>query len=445
MESNVSQKQANDLSHMVSNLQQAITAGTLNDEQLKLYLDMLASFSQEEITEALAKLGRGGLNWCEPFFSLALQHPEEKMVLGVVEALGTLRCAEAAQRLAQIDLKRYPPDLGKKLKKAVSRSLHRLKSAGITPAVEVTPLASATEPPVIISSRRFYKAFTTNNDRSGTIQGILIMRTSGGKYETASILFNDSKGITHTRVFSLNQRELDSYLGQCNREEEGIRLVETSLEYLNFLAGHYLALNQAEKHPVPAEFNHYCRRYLEPASEVKPHPIYKEFSLESIEEAMAFLLPRSEKLLPNPEMMHWLLEPSIITDYAQQVIARRRSKIMVTEAFFAEYKLKLTQEAVAKIFTPEFTARFISRLEHLGWVYLCAGQRQEAQLALAVAVDLKKGREPFLNPFVQALANLSLDAMVDYLENHTEKDEEQHQKPQPHSGILLLPGSGGRY
>jgi len=443
----VPQQQATDLCSVIARMQQAVTDAAENS-QLGLCLEMLASFSQKEIADALAKLGREGLNRYEHLFSLALQHAEEKVVLGAVEALGALRCQEAGKMLARINFGRYPSHFAKKVKKAVSRSLHRLKSTGIELPSEIFSAPPEGEQPAIMTSRRFYKAFVTSNDYSGNIHGILIMRTSGGKYETASIIFNDSRGITHTRLFSFNQRELDSYLANCNMEKDGIRLVETTGEYLNFLAGRYLPLNQTEKQPVPPEFNHYCRRYLEPASECEQHPVYKELSLESIEEAMPFLLSRSEELMSAPEMMHWVLDREAIADYAQQMVARRRSKIMVTGAFLAEYKLKLAQEAAEKIFTPEFTSRFISRLEHLAWVYLGAGQRENARLALAVAVDLKKGKEPFRNPFVQALAVSSLEAMADYLEHPEEEageGEECENINRAPSGLLLLPGSTGRY
>ncbi|MDH7480063.1 MAG: hypothetical protein QHH02_08635, partial [Syntrophomonadaceae bacterium] len=234
--------------------------------------------------------------------------------------------------------------------------------------------------------------------------------------ETAIILLNDAAGVIQTRLYTFNQRQYDSFLAEWKPEVFGIRLVSIERDFLNHLVQKHSALNRQGKRGLPPEFVYWQRHFQPPQQDYSVHPVYRQLSEDSVREALAFLLPRTEKLLHTPETRNWLLNPSLIRGNAEKLLERRRSRIVVSPAFLQEYRLKLAQESAEQIFTGAFVSTCIERLEHLAYVYLLSEQREFARLALAVALDLRQGREPAKNPFILALAVKSLDSLADLLE-----------------------------
>lgn len=377
-----------------------------------LPLDLLAGFPPSVIEPVLAGLAQEVPELSFPLLRELANHEDRRLALAAAEALGRSRLPKAAVFLVQLEeelLRQKSADA--ELRKAVARSLHRLRSVGLGAAASATARTAQ-----LSGERQFHQALVSNSDSLGTIQAVLALRSPGGKLETAIILLNDTAGVIQTRLYTFSQRQYDNFLAEWKPETFGIRLVPIERDFLNHLVQKHIGLNRQEKRGLPPEFVYWQRHFQPPQQDYSIHPVYRQLSQESIQEALAFLLPQTEKLVNTPETRNWLLNPSLIRDNAEKLLERRRSRIVVSPVFLQEYRLRLAQESVEQVFTGEFVSTYIERLEHLAFIYLLSEQREFARLALAAALDLKQGREPAKNPFILALAAKSLDSLTDLLE-----------------------------
>ncbi|MGI6648306.1 MAG: HEAT repeat domain-containing protein [Bacillota bacterium] len=406
----------------------------VNSEQI---FQMMSGFPDQTIARVLLALAREKGEKSLPLLEKAVHHPNPQVVIAAVQALGLIRCPEAVLILTRMveqnqwDLEKS--SITKELKKELNRSLHHLKSAGITP---VAPVAKSNESNIehsapakpafnISAERQYQQSYVSSLDGSGNIMGILVMRSPGGKLETAVILMNDLIGLKDCRIYSFNQRELSGFLAEWDLKTTGIRVVPTKREYLNYLIMVHEQKNKASNSPLPLDFVAW-RRYFKVSDAEQArlqHPVYEIISLDEIKDSRSYLLPLSENLVQTPEMRNWLLEPSIVSDYAQKLLERRRSRIVVAGTFLQEFQAKLVQGIIENLFGEELRLSYQRRLEHMAMIFLSTEQLSNARLALAAALELQNGRQPTQQPLLRALANSSLEAMVKVLENGQPPEE----------------------
>ena len=387
-------------------------------------LEKTLGFPMDIISSVLHKLAQEHPEQALLLCRETINHPNRQLVAVVAQALGGVRLPEAFEILNELEEKLETDGVKdaeeKELRKEVARARHRLRSFGVAPAS--TP--ENTGSPVKISAEReFQQALVSNVDGVGNILGVLVMRSPGGKNETAVLLFNDQTGLKDCRIYSFNQRQLDDFIKEWDLSTTGVRLVPTEREYLNYLVSEYLSQNRLSNWPIPQDFI-FWRRYLEASEEYTQPPVYEKISLESIRESLALLLPPSEGLAQTPEMKNWLLEPAIVTEYAQKWLERQRSRIVVAGAFQMEFQQKLAGEMLERIFTPETMNHYHRRLEHMAWYFWITEQIGAARLALAAALDLKERQSPINSPLLRAIALSSLEAMATVLEAGPKSREE---------------------
>jgi hypothetical protein len=111
-------------------------------------------------------------------------------------------------------------------------------------------------------------------------------------------------------------------------------------------------------------------------------------------------------------------------EYAQKLLERRQSRIMVGGSFLQEYKYKLAHEAAEQIFTEEIIRCYSRRLEHMAYVFFLKEQINTARLALAAAWNLQEGKTPLQNPVLMALMLSSLENLANLLESGQPPDNQ---------------------
>ncbi|NPV90633.1 MAG: HEAT repeat domain-containing protein [Firmicutes bacterium] len=379
----------------------------------RLITAQITGFPIPMASPVLERLARSMPQAVLPLLAELVNHENDGLVQLAVEALGQINQPESITILARLEeelLGRREVDA--KLKKAVSRSQHRLKSAGI-----IAALSAVTEKTAQISSeRQYHQSHLSTSDGKGTTQVVLALRSPGGKLETAIVLLNDAVGIVQTRLYTFNQRQYENYLGEWNPEVLGIRMVEVERDFINHLVHRHLAINKRENRTLPHEFLHWQRYFEAPKGDYSIHPVYQRIPPEGIRDSLRLLLPQTERLAQAPEVRHWLFDPAAIRGAAERLLERKRSRIVLTNTSQAEYIVKLARESIEAIFDQGYLARYIERLENLAYVLLLSDQAELARLALATAIDLKGGA-PSRNPFLVSLAVKSLESLVEMLES----------------------------
>ncbi len=417
-----------------------------NNRDGESILKTMSGFPDRLIAQVLLDLTAEEPEPALPLLTAAANHESPQVILAVIQGLSRIRLPEAAAVLGQIeDATRWDAEKAS-IRKELNRALHRFKSIGINPSRSALEDANtdnsatagqrAEAIPLVSAERQFHQALVSNLDGVGNILGILVMRSPGSKYETAVLLFSDLDGLKDCKVYSFNQRQLEGFLREWDLETTGVGLVPVDRDYLDYLVNEHLPLNRANNTPLAPDFVAW-RRYFKitenwstnlpeserQTTELSPHPVYKLMPREGAQESLSYLLPRSEALIQTPEMKNWLLEPSLINGYAQKLLERRQSRIMVGGSFLQEYKNKLALEAAEQLFTAEFSKRYARRLEHMAFVFSLKGQVNQARLALAASLHLQEGQNPIKNPVLWALTLHSLDVLTDLLASGTQAAE----------------------
>ena len=471
-----------------------------NNRDGESILKTMSGFPDSLIAQVLLTLTAEMPELALPLLTAAANHESPQVILAVIRALSRIRCPEAAAVLGQIeDATRWDTEKTS-IRKELNRALHRFKSMGITPPRPALDTANAensaaagqrTEAsPLVSAERQFHQALVSNLDGVGNILGILVMRSPGSKYETAVLLFSDLDGIKDCKVYSFNQRQLDGFLKEWDLETTGVGLVPVDRDYLDYLVNEHLPLNRANNTPLAPDFVAW-RRYFKitdnrstdlpqterlatgqitekmtgqttglitetttepttgqlmetatgPTTEPPAHPVYALIPREGAEESLSYLLPRTETLIQTPEMRNWLIEPSLINEYAQKLLDRRQSRIMVGGSFLQEFKNKLALEAAEQLFTAEFSKRYARRLEHMAFVFSLKGQVNQARLSLAASLHLQEGQNPVKNPVLWALTLHSLDVLTDLLALGNQAAEQNPAQAEPKAEPMIEPGA----
>jgi len=340
-----------------------------------------------------------------PFLQSLTVAADPALVFAAVQALSLIHTPTALNFLLQLEQETAPTD--SVLRKEISRSLHRLRSAGVKADADVTVAAAG-----ISGERRFHRAYLSNPDGAGHMNIVLVLLSPGGKYETASLLLSWQKGIMEMRLHSFNERQLAQYLAEWDLDRFGFRLVEIERDYFNYLVHHYARVNREQALPLPVEFSYWSKHMPEPAANYAQHPVYSRLDPNMIEQAGSLLRRQTNSLHATPETKGWILPLQEIADLCRKWQDRTQSKIILSPAYLQEFQMRLAGEALERVFTADYRRDYIDQLEMLAYVYSQTEQPHCARLALSVARDLAAGIRPADIPFCIDLALESLKFQV---------------------------------
>lgn len=403
---------------LVHNLSQSIYQ-EISGEQVNYNqaLEVITGFPVKVISEVFCKLAQEHPQLTLPLLEKATESSNPQVLVGAIQALSFIHTTEALRILTEVDEQIKWDEDKSSVRKELSRSIHRLKSQKIllpeyNNKVSKTPTVLARTKGSTSQEQKFNKALVSNYDTDGNLSAFLILETKSKKYEIIMLMLNDKLGLTKCTVFSFNQRQLDEFLQQWEVEsfQAGIRLFTVDRSYVNYLVTQHLIKNRLNDITLPANFT-YLRKYF-PEVDYDQHPVYERIQADSIEESLNFLLSKSEILIQTPEMQNWLLNPADIANYAKRLIERSKSRIIISDAVMLEFKEKLAQEVIEELFNEELTQLYSRRLEHMSLLFYRTEQISNARIALAVAIDLIKHKNPNRNYFIKKLAISSLEALA---------------------------------
>lgn len=116
------------------------------------------------------------------------------------------------------------------------------------------------------------------------------------------------------------------------------------------------------------------------------------------------LVEKGGDLLKLDLFAGWSIPEEKIRPYADAVIEAQESKLILNESQKEVRVQEVYLRALTDLFTDEEKALYQRRLEEMAYVLLKQGKREEAKIALAVAMDLRKPFNPFRpDPFLHQL------------------------------------------
>jgi hypothetical protein len=318
--------------------------------------------------------------------------------LAIAGALGAIADPAAAAMLAEMEA-----EAGGTLRRAVRRSIYRLRQRGIELPADHAPKPAPAQK--LSAPEPGLSALISSIDVEGTqIVWLLKARPQGGVMRLWGLV-SETLGLLGVRTSTMTRRELRAERKELERRAGG-RLVEADPRLADFIlceayrntpesrraqAGDFLAVRaEFTAVPPPVEF---------------AHPIYTELASELGGEP-------SPELLEEPELAGFRFAREELAPYVEEMNRARESLIVVSRASQEERMLAILGRAVGELLAGERLRRLKSRLENGGYYMLRDGRRKAAGWAAAAAARIRDGVDLKQVGFFRALIRKELATVI---------------------------------
>lgn len=394
-------KKNTSLSPKVISLLQEITAALpsliQNIDLLITKLKSLSPQDQEDFFSALIKK-----EW--PEFSPLLKNiwgKDENIDLAITSSLGFWFSAEAVELLQDF----VSQVQGKKLIKAIRRSLFRLQSKGL-PVGEITDQVPAIfSPPKKEPALGYVSAYDSEGARLVLIiqpqipKGTLIFQ----------IFLSDEEGILDFLVKDFTRKATAEYLAVLKKNIPS--LVEVDPNYTLALIIEAVEAGQKKGKKPPADFTQWLP-YLGSPPTLPLKPIIYQFLSKDEVINRSDLLDRSPMLFEIPPGDSWFLEKEELQKYYELYKEASVSRLVLSPQQKESRLQDIYALAAQEIFGPDRRYLYRRRLEEMAYILLKQGKEYEARICLASALALEK-ESGLLSPhtFLCALVQRSLERL----------------------------------
>lgn len=407
--------------------EQEALAGELASRLTAEPQDLLAEIGQQPRPVApalLARLAQQGQALAVPLLELVARSSDGDLAMAAIEALGTVRAAEAAQALQRLSA----AGGDKNRLKAARRALYRLSQLGVsvTPAAPATAPAPAFEEPVVAAMASPY-------DGIGTQLVWVVRQNRWGDLRLAVFLLSDEEGVKE--CFGLDPCSKKEW--QRQREwaaEEDISMTAVGLSACRWLIEQAQGINQVSGADLPAEFDRW-QRLLE-SSQAQPWPA--ELSPDHLH-AHPELLAESRRLVRAEECQAWLPDDNL-EQYANEMseAATQDANLPVVDLGAVQAEGAVVNRVVQELFQEKLKERFQRRLRGMAAYFWGAGRQEEAQWAAASALALAEGSVPVAeHPFLWESVYSTLMTITKIAEDAERQAEEAEERQRRPSGLTL--------
>jgi hypothetical protein len=273
----------------------------------------------------------------------------------------------------------------KKIRRAIRRSLYRLKGKGI-PVEEILPDKGR-------SVLRPLKA----EPKEGYASGIdflgyrflwLIIPHAGRGLTVMHGIVSDREGIIDFSREEMTRKGFRSFFEEV-QEKNPFPFVEVDSSYVAFLLMQSYQLTLQKKKNLPQDYLG-AKSEIESVKKEYPKPlIYSYLQADEIggDDRM---LRKGADLLKSDIFSSWRIEEEQIRPYADEVWEAEESKIVLNPTQKEARFQGIYQKALSELFSGERRFLYQRRLEEMAYVLFKLGREEEAKISLAVAIDLEK-------------------------------------------------------
>lgn len=329
----------------------------------------------------------------------------QKLNKNTVELLATIqhpRIAEILNALLEIPIE-------KEVKKAIKRSLYRLKSKGVI-AEDISP---KNENPVFRPlPRESPKGFAGNIDSIG--QRILILVTPIGP-RGLNLMYgvtSDIEGLVSFVDSEFTRKQFRSFIEDI-KERDKMILVEIEPSYVSHLFFKAYGLNLEKGKEIPRRFITF-KGVIEKVKRDYDKPLIYSYLKEEDIEGDDHLLRQGGELLGLDLFKEWMIDEKEIRHYGDMIWEAESSRIVLTKLQKAARFQDIYRRALCELFTDEKRFLYQKRLEETAYVLLKLGRDEEARISFAQALDLKRPLNTFQpNPFLFQLVVRSIHYVLE--------------------------------
>jgi len=339
---------------------------------------------------------------------------EPEAAVRMIEELSALPSLEMARLLQQ--LLEVPCD--KKIRKAIKRSLYRLKSKGII----VEEVSAGKEGPVFRPLQTEPpRGFGGPFDFLGRRFLVLVIPHAGKGLTVMQGIVGDTEGLVDFSGGEMTRKRFKPFFEEIQKGGP-FSLIAMEPSYVGYLfaQANQLALDQGKS---PLQEYIQLRKEVESIKkEYEQSPVYSMMETDEIE-GDERVLNRGGDLLKTDLFGSWKIREEEIRPYANEVWEAEESKLVLNQPQKEARFQEIYQRALSDLFPEEKRSLYRRRMEDMAYYLFKSGREEEAKVSLAVAIDLKKAPNVIQpNPFLFQLVVKSIFALLS--EAYEKKKEE---------------------
>jgi hypothetical protein len=345
-------------------------------------------------------------------FQLFGKDPEtDRQVVELLATIPHVKIARVLHRMLELSKE-------KKVRKAIKRSIYRLRSRGID--VEEVPHEKEKSilRPIHTESPEGY---ASGLDLMGQRLLLLAIPHKGRGWTVMDGVISDTKGLMDFSGKEMTRKGFRSFFEEI-REKSPFPLVGMEPSYVGFLFSQFYRLSLEKKGTLPQDYSR-LKNEIEGVKKDYEKPLIYSF-LQADEMARDEpILQRGGELLKADVIQTWMVEEGQIRPYANEIQEAEESKIVLNQTQKEARFQRIYQKALMEIFGEERRSLYQRRLEEMAYIFFKLDKIEEAKISLATAIDLEKPIHPIQpNPFLFQLVIKSIFALLQ--EAYEKKTEE---------------------
>lgn len=374
---------------------------------------------QDALKKGLEKLRQSGIP-TENLSPATVAQLKDQLGKGHDRALAAIfllgRIADSAALEVLTSLERAATD--KEIRKEVRRSLFKLAQKGFT-----APRSEANEPTAVRPILKLgleIEGYLSSVDGAGGRLVWLAKPQAGSGLQLLQGMVSDREGLAQAGGALIRRKELRRMAKEI-KEHHGITMISIPWEYGDRILYEGFEAAKASGRADLEQFLSLRSIFNSAKPKASPHPIYQR--LDPAESRSGSWRESSRRLLDEPEFSLWILDEDWVQPYLQQMEEAQESRLVLNELQKEERFSGIVRDAVREIFSGERSPLFQRRMEDMALYLLETKRGQQAQLSLAVGLQLAEGDVGLLD--ISFLTGWVQKSLAFYLGQAKEKDAEE--------------------
>jgi hypothetical protein len=216
----------------------------------------------------------------------------------------------------------------------------------------------------------------------------IVKPQAGHGLQAIQAMVNDREGLQRIAGAQIRRKELRNMTRQI-KEQHGVTMVTVPWEYADRTL--YEGFEKAKSLGRGGFENFHELRAIVNSGKPKAqdHPVYGRLSAEDVREGAWRELSR--RLLDEPEFRFWILDSDWIQPFIEQLQEAQTSRLVLNPLQKEERIAAIVRDTVKAICAGETGEIMQRRMEDMAFYFTETGRADLAQLALAVALQIKEG------------------------------------------------------
>ncbi|HZD39263.1 MAG TPA: hypothetical protein VE131_00985 [Terriglobales bacterium] len=385
-------------------------------------------FHEEEIRRGSEQLRQSGLDLDNVSAALVPRLEAQwgkgrETDLAIAFSLGKIADSAAADALVRLEKGAEDKDL----KKEIRRALFKLAQKGLAiPEEKGAGETSSGSAPVLGGSPEI-EAYLSSVDGAGGRLVWIIKPQAGHGLQTIQAMINDREGLQRVGGARIRRKDLRAMAEEI-KKQHGVTMVSVPWEYADRVL--YESFEKAKSAGRSGLENFHQLRSMLNAGKPKAqdHPIYQRLNAAEIREGAWRELSR--RLLDEPEFRLWVLDADWLEPFLGQLQEAQSSRLVLNPMQKEERIGGIVRDAVKTLCTGETGKVMQRRMEDMAFYFVETDRMEMAELALAVAQQIKEGDPgPLDIAFLTGLVQKSFAVYLSQQKSQTEEEPSFIVKP----------------